>query len=315
MITVIKPGLLTTVQDLGRTGYQQYGMVVAGAMDSYSLQVGNLLVGNRRGEAGLEITWLGPVLRFEEEAVIALTGADLSPLLDGKPVPLWKSISIGKGQELRFKGPVAGMRTYLCVAGGIRVPTVMGSRSTYLKGRIGGVHGRALQSGDVLETGRSPQPADRVGRQPAPSMRPRYGKDIRLRVIPGPQAEAFTEEGIHTFYHADFEVTSRSDRMGYRLDGPVIGHRAGADIISDAIAPGAVQIPAEGRPIILMADRQTTGGYTKIATVISVDLPRLAQAGPGTRITFHEVGVDEAQELAVEQESLLKILELGIRSK
>lgn len=154
MITVIKPGLLTTVQDLGRMGYQQYGMVVAGAMDDYSLQVGNLLVGNWRGAAGLEITWLGPVLRFETDTVIALTGADLGPLLDGKPVPLWKSISIEKGQELRFQGPVAGMRTYLCVAGGIQVPTVMGSRSTYLKGRIGGFHGRALQSGDVLETGR-----------------------------------------------------------------------------------------------------------------------------------------------------------------
>lgn len=137
MITVIKPGLLTTVQDLGRMGYQQYGMVVAGAMDDYSLQVGNLLVGNWRGAAGLEITWLGPVLRFETDTVIALTGADLGPLLDGKPVPLWKSISIEKGQELRFQGPVAGMRTYLCVAGGIQVPTVMGSRSTYLKGRIG----------------------------------------------------------------------------------------------------------------------------------------------------------------------------------
>ncbi|WP_240512037.1 biotin-dependent carboxyltransferase family protein [Paludifilum halophilum] len=309
-IRVLKPGLLTTVQDLGRTGYQQYGMPVSGAMDPWSLQVGNLLVGNSRSEAGLEITWAGPVLQFLTEQVIALTGGDLGASLDGSPVPLWKSLRVSPGQELRFKGALQGTRAYLTVAGGVRVPPVLGSKSTYLKGRIGGFQGRALQADDVLDTGDSDPLAYRVaGRQLSRDQQPVYKEHLQVRVVPGPEYEVFTPAGIATFFNSDYRITPQSDRMGYRLKGPNIPHRRSADILSDATAPGSIQVPAEGQPIVLMADRQTTGGYTKIATVISVDLPILAQAAPGHTLSFEAVDVNQAQKLAVEQEHFLRRLE------
>ncbi|PTX58842.1 antagonist of KipI [Melghirimyces profundicolus] len=311
-ITVVNPGLLTTVQDLGRTGYQQFGMVVSGAMDPFSLQVGNILVGNPRGAAGLEITLSGPVLRFEKECLVALTGADLSPLLDDQPAPMWKGFSVGRGQVLSFRRPVEGIRAYLTVSGGIDVPEVMGSRSTYINGGIGGYRGRALEKGDVLTVGVNPVP--REGKRLAYGLRPRYGKEVTLRAVPGPQSEAFTEEAVGTFFSEAYEVTPRSDRMGYRLKGPRLFHKEKADILSDAIAPGSVQVPAEGQPIVLLADRQTTGGYAKIATVISADLPRLAQAGPGCRVRFERIDVAEAEKRAVEQENLLRTLEIGARN-
>ncbi|SDC99958.1 antagonist of KipI [Melghirimyces thermohalophilus] len=317
-ISVIKSGLLTTVQDLGRIGYQQYGMVAAGAMDPLALQVGNLLVGNPRGLAALEITLLGPVLRFERPCTIALTGADLSPRLNESPMPMWKRVSVKKGQKLSFGTPREGVRTYLCVQGGIDVPVVMGSRSTYIKGEVGGLHGRALQSEDQLPVGKTDDRHQRPGVrgiQLSRKYRPCYGREIRLRAVPGPQEEAFTDEAVERFFREPYQVTTQSDRMGYRLDGPKLSHRSGADIISDATAPGSVQVPAEGQPIVLTADRQTTGGYAKIATVISADLFRLAQAGPGCQVRFERVSVDEARDAAIEQEQFLRTIEYGIKGK
>jgi antagonist of KipI len=310
-VEVIQPGLLTTVQDRGRIGYQQYGMVVGGAMDAFAFQVGNILVGNSRNTAGLEITWTGPTLRFEASAFIALTGANLSPRLDQQSTPMWKGFFVEKGQVLSFGRPVEGVRTYLAVSGGFDVPEIMGSRSTYIKGGIGGYLGRPLQEGDVLTLGDPPAPCS--VKQLAYRLRPRYNKEIILRAVPGPQSEAFTDEAIHTFFREAYEVTTRADRMGYQLSGPPLIHKGKADILSDAIAPGSVQVPAEGKPIVLMVDRQTTGGYAKIATVISCDLPRLAQAGPGCKVRFEPIGVIQAGNLAVEQERLLKTLEWSMR--
>lgn len=310
-VEVIQPGLLTTVQDRGRIGYQQYGMVVCGVMDAFAFQVGNILVGNQRNSACLEITWTGPTLRFQADALIALTGADLSPRLDQQSAPMWKGFFVEKGQVLSFGRPVEGIRTYLAVSGGFDVPEIMGSRSTYIKGGIGGYLGRPLQEGDVLTLGETPAPPS--GRQLAYRLRPRYNKEITLRAVPGPQSEAFTDESIHTFFREAYEITPRSDRMGYQLKGPPLTHKERADILSDAIAPGSVQVPAEGMPIVLMADRQTTGGYAKIATVVSYDLPRLAQAGPGCKVRFEPIEVTEAGKLAVEQERLLKTLEWSMR--
>ncbi|MFC4075290.1 5-oxoprolinase subunit C family protein [Salinithrix halophila] len=312
-IQVLKSGLLTTVQDLGRTGYQQYGMVVAGAMDSFSFQVANLLLGNRRGEAGLEITITGPVLYFGCDIRIALTGGDLGPKLDGEEVPMWRSLQVKAGQILSFSGARQGMRAYLAVAGGIAVEPVMGSKSTYIKGALGGWRGRKLKEGDRLPLAQSEEKSGRAGLRLAHDQRPVYRQETELRVVMGPQNDAFTSAGVKAFLSSSYEVTPQSDRMGYRLKGPTIRHRQSADILSDATAPGSVQVPADGQPIVLMADRQTTGGYAKVATVISVDIPLLAQAAPGHKITFRQVDMEEAQQTAIDQERLLRKLEAGAR--
>lgn len=313
-LKVLKPGLLTTVQDLGRIGFQHTGMVVAGAMDAFSLQVANCLVGNRRGEAGLEMTVIGPELKALDDIVVALCGADLGPTVDGVPAPLWKSFVLERGSVLRFRGALSGMRAYLAVAGGICGENVMGSKSTYVRAKIGGIKGRPLRRGDVLERGEGGAASRRIGRSLSADWIPGWNRKEEVRVILGPQEEAFTPKGIRTFLGSEYQVTAQSDRMGIRLRGPEIEHRESADILSDAVSMGAVQVPADGQPIVLMADRQTTGGYAKIAAVISVDLPKLAQLPPGGHVSFREVGIEEAQELAVRQECFLHKLETAGRS-
>lgn len=313
---MIKPGLLTTVQDLGRKGFQQYGMIVSGAMDSYALRVGNIIVGNDEGEAGLEITMIGPALYFIDDAIITITGGELSPTLNGEPVHMWGSIHVEKGSTLEFGKLKAGVRAYLTIRGGIDVPVVMNSRSTYLRAGIGGYNGRALQKGDRLKVKHvqnnpsSFQTALRK-RRLHPSLIPTYQSSIQARVILGPQADAFTEQSITDFLRQPYLITPQSDRMGYRLQGMRLQHKHSADIISDATAIGSIQVPASGDPILLLADRQTTGGYPKIATVVTVDLPYIAQAKPGDRIFFTQVNVTEAQQLLIKQERQLKLLKIG----
>ncbi|WP_420908712.1 biotin-dependent carboxyltransferase family protein [Brevibacillus humidisoli] len=311
---VKKPGVLTTVQDLGRTGYQQYGMVVAGAMDPFALQVGNLLVGNGRGEAGLEITLIGPELEILCDTVIAICGAELSPTLDGSRVPMWKSLKAKKGQTLRFGAPKKGARAYLTVAGGIDVPLVLGSKSTYMKAGVGGLAGRALQKGDILQQGSSDRPLQHlIGRGLMPTEIPQYRDSYTARVVLGPDRDSFLEEGITIFLQGEYQITQQADRMGYRLAGPKIRHREGADILSDAIVPGTIQVPANGEPIILLADRQTTGGYARIGTVISVDLPYIAQMLPGHQLRFAEVSIEEAHRLYVKAERYLRELSIACK--
>lgn len=304
-ILVNKPGLLTTVQDAGRVGYQQFGVPVSGVMDHVSHRLANLLVGNRENKAVLEITLMGPELIFEDDTVIAVAGGDLNAQLNGEPLALWTSIWVKAGSKLAFKGVKKGCRAYLAVAGGVEVPSVMGSSSTYTRGKMGGYDGRALKAGDLVETGRPATSLENLANRSIEPQDCEYPRQIRLRVIPGPQDDAFTPEGIETFYSAAYDVTNECDRMGYRLQGEKITHITGGDIISDGIAMGAIQVPGHGMPIIMMADRQTTGGYTKIANVISVDLPKMAQAKPGDQITFHRVSVEEAQALLVQQEKTI----------
>jgi biotin-dependent carboxylase-like uncharacterized protein len=302
-IEILEAGLLTTVQDKGRYGYQRFGMPVAGAMDVFALRVGNALVGNDDGAAGLEMTVLGPKIRFLANTWIAVTGANLGATLDTEPMAVWQSVEVAKGSEVAFKGPEDGMRAYLAIAGGIDVPVVMGSRSTYLKAVIGGLEGRGLRPGDVLNT--SDSRSAFLSRMAPDIMAQAYGSEHEVRVVFGPQYGRFTQAGIDVFLGSPYKVAIQSDRMGYRLEGPVIEHGDGPDVISDGTSFGAVQVPGDGQPIVLLADRGTTGGYTKIATVINSDLYKFAQAMPGQTMSFKSVSIEEAHEIYRIRESLL----------
>jgi antagonist of KipI len=304
-IDVVDGGMLTTVQDLGRFGYQRYGVPTSGALDLFALRAANRLVGNGDGAAALEITLIGPRLRFLVPATIALTGADLSALLDGRPVPRWQSVTVEAGAVLSFGPPVDGVRACLAVSGGIDVPEVLGSRSTYTRSRLGGFEGRPLAAGDTLRV-RGDRPVLLGGTRQLPeALRPSYGRRHLLRVIPGPQDDLFTESGMRTFLSSEYTVTPQSDRMGCRLIGPAIEHLRGPDIVSDGTPPGAVQVAGDGLPIVLLADRGTAGGYTKIATVIGPDLPGLAQAAPGDTVRFERVDLERAYAAVDEQERRL----------
>ncbi len=297
MLSVLDGGLLTTVQDLGRRGYERFGVPVAGAVDPFALRAANLLVGNPPGAAALEITIAGPRLLADDDCLIAVAGADLSLRVHGWDLPPWAAILVRRGWTIEFGRRQAGCRAVLAVAGGIDVPAVMGSRSTYLPGRFGGLEGRPLRSGDTLPVGAAaPDILAAAGRCLDPSVLPHYSDSPTVRVVLGPQDDRFTAEGLATFLSSEYQVSGTSDRMGCRLEGPVIAHGGPAEIISDGIPLGAVQVPADGRPIVLLADRQTTGGYPKIATVISADIPLLAQCVPGqSRVRFAASSVEEAQ--------------------
>ncbi len=290
-IEIINPGPLTTVQDLGRYGYLSSGIGSAGVMDAKAYRVANVLTGNKNGEAVLEITLCGGQIRFLQDTLAAITGADMEPEIDGKRVTNYETFEIKKGQILRMGMAVKGCRAYLSVRGGIDVEEVMNSRSTDLKAGIGGYKGRKLMAGDILKIGRCG--SEKISRRKEKSVD--YGSEVTVRVIGGPQEDYFSEKGIRSFYSESYNVTPDSDRMGIRLKGAVIESDHGTDIISDGIVFGSVQVPASGQPIILMADHQTTGGYAKIATVVSGDLSLLAQVKPGDRVRFKKVSVEEVQ--------------------
>jgi len=296
-LEILDPGLLTTVQDLGRFGYQRLGIPTAGAMDPFALRAANALVGNDAGAGCLEITLMGPRVRFTEACLIAITGGDLAPLLDGQEVEGWRAQLVRAGQTLEFAGRRSGMRAYLAVAGGVDVEPWLGSRSTYLLAALGGLEGRPLQAGDMLPIGRASFAAAALARPSLPTdRRPPYSGEPTVRVILGPHRDRFTEEGISDFLSGSYEISSDSNRMGYRLQGPRIAHSHGPDLISCGIPLGGVQVPGSGQPIVLMADHQTTGGYTMIATVIQADIPLVAQCLPGERLHFRVVELDEARD-------------------
>ena len=305
---IVSSGLLTTVQDLGRRGYQRYGIPVCGALDPVSLRIANILVGNPEGEAGLEITALGPTVRFTTDSVFAVVGADFRPVVDGIEVRTWESVEVTAGSALSIGTASDGLRAYLAVAGGIDVPLVMNSRSTDLKGAFGGFEGRALRNGDLLPIGHSPHLSDWSGaRLPdGISRQPTFGQEFQFRVVLGPQDGEFTESGVNAMLTSEYTVSADSDRMGCRLEGPEIAHESGPDIVSDGTALGSIQVPGSGQPIILLADRGTTGGYAKIATVIGPDIGQMAQAMPGAKVRFSAVSVDEAHEILREQEDMLR---------
>jgi len=323
-LIVEKAGLLDTIQDIGRWGYQKSGISVAGAMDPFSYTVGNLLLGNKPGDASMEITLLGPRLRFTKPTYIALTGGDLQPKLNGCSISMWRPIYVKEGDLLTLDSARIGCRTYLSILGGFQTPPFLHSRSTYLIGKMGGLEGRAIRKGDTLPYQSLDEKTlnDKILNEKR-SLRSSYQLSQRLipdfddpepiiRVIPGPQREAFTQEGWETFIEKPYAVSNEMDRMGIRLQGPVIKHQEPADILSEAIPFGAIQVPADGQPIILMADRQTTGGYTKIGTVCSVDFSILAQLRPGQKIRFKPVSIDEAQELYRRQRNFLKALQIQL---
>ncbi|TJX14209.1 biotin-dependent carboxyltransferase family protein [Tissierella creatinini] len=299
-IRFIKSGLFTTIQDKGRWGYQQFGMPVAGAMDNFASRVANLLVGNDENEALLETTFMGPEIEFDCHEIIAITGANMKPKINGDPVAMWTSIPVSKGDKLSFESAVTGLRGYIAFSRIIKVPEIMGSKSTYIRGKLGGLEGRKITNGDELTLGE--KTLSDTGTYIPKNFIPIYPKEYTLRIILGPQDDYFTEEGIQTFLNSTYKITSEADRMGYRLDGPLITHKKGADIISDGIVFGSVQVPGSGLPIIMMSDRGTTGGYTKIATVVTPDLSILAQMAPGTTLTFEKADVYESHKIYKEYE-------------
>jgi biotin-dependent carboxylase-like uncharacterized protein len=310
MATVIvhTAGLLTTVQDRGRFGYQRFGMPVSGAMDVFSLELANLLVGNDPGDACLEATISGPELEFTGAIWIAITGADMDPHLNSQGIPMNTVVNVRPCDRLGFRGLKSGCRAYIAFAGGIAVPSVMGSRSTYLRAGIGGLKGRALMPGDELPLG-EPVGKPRLKKIPE-GMIPEYKHEQTIRVISGPEAHYFEIVGLRSFLSTEYTVTTQSDRMGYRISGEPIKHKEGmTNIISAGISLGTVQVPGDGQPIILMADRQTSGGYARFANVITVDLTLLAQMRPGNKIHFKETALDIVQQVCISRQREL----LGFR--
>jgi antagonist of KipI len=319
---VIRPGLLTTVQDLGRPGYLADGIPPSGAFDADALKLANLLVGNEVGDhllvgrnpgaAGIEMTLRGPVLRVLSDTVVAVAGADLSATVNGAPIPGWTAVPVQAGEEIVFGSARQGVRGYLAVAGGIDVPPVLGSRATNVRAGIGGVEGRALKAGDRLPSGPAAGPADALaGRRIRADRIPARTQPAELRVVLGPQDYLFTPDSVRDFLTADWHLLPTSDRMGCRFIGPPLHflprpeyliRQAGSDpsnIVDDSICVGSIQVPSGLEPIVMGVDGPSLGGYAKIATVISPDLSRLAQVRPGELARFRAVGADEAHDLHI----------------
>lgn len=328
-IEVISPGLLTTIQDYGRTGYQKHGIIASGVMDRYAFRIANILLDNAENEAVLEITFMGPTLAFGVDTLIAITGGDLSPNINGEAVPMWRPVLVKKGSVLSFGMMKAGARAYLAVAGGFDIPVVMGSKSTYMKAELGGFKGRALIKEDIVpilqtqeQTAKFKTQLTRTSEQGnflttpwffAPTYIPDTGEAIAVRVTRGNQMQYFTEQSIQDFFSKPYTVTSQSDRMGYRLSGEVVKLTAPLEMISEAVSFGTIQAPPDGNPIILLADRQTAGGYPKFAQVTMVDLAIIAQICPGQTIQFIEVSLKEAEELYLSRENYIKEIKQALQ--
>jgi len=293
MIKVINAGFFTVVQDEGRWGYQAFGVSVSGAMDRYACRLANILAGNHHKAAVLEMTLKGDTLQFNKDAVVAVCGADMQATLNGQAIANWSSFFVPAGSELAFSYAVEGCRTYVAVNGGFDVPVVLGSRATYTRAVIGGHEGRKLINGDALTIGNEAQLTGIACLLPE-RYRLSYGTSITLRILTGPQDDLFTADGLATLFNSSYTITNEADRMGYRLEGPKISHINKPDIISDGLCQGAIQVPGHGMPIVMMAERQTTGGYAKIGTVIGPDLALLAQGKPSDTITFRECSEESA---------------------
>jgi biotin-dependent carboxylase-like uncharacterized protein len=298
LLAIANPGVLATVQDTGRRGFGQIGVAPSGAADSYACRLGNLLVGNLENAALIEITLMGFQARFRCDAVAAVTGADLQPTLSGRPLAMWTAHQVTAGDVLAFQAPVCGCRAYLAVGGGFSVPAVMGSRSTNVGAGFGGHAGRPLRGGDILSGHHPAAHLHCSGRTIPDALRPVHTSEWVLRAIPGPQAEQFTPASYARFFEAVYTVSGQSDRTGVRLEGPKLGKQPGASdsILSEGILGGAIQVPGDGQPIILL-NETVTGGYRKIATVIAADLPLLGQLAPGDNVRFQATDMAAAVEL------------------
>ena len=307
LFQVAKPGFFTTVQDLGRYGFLRYGVPISGAMDDFSLTLANMLVENDPGHACLEITMLGPELEVLHATQVAVTG-DLSFQINGQDSELWQTVTVRKGDLVSFGKVRSGCRAYLAVRGGIDVPVVLGSRSTYVRGEIGGAQGRQLRAEDCIEGFDTVQPIDHCLSLPREFL-PSFSTEIDVGVALGPQLGSFTQKGVETFLSNSYTVTVEADRMGYRLEGAVVERSQRVDTISDGILPGSVQVPANGKPIVTMRDAQTTGGYPKIAVVVSSDLHVLGQAKPNDRVCFHQISLSEAHRRLLDYKKMFSVIE------
>jgi len=311
ILKILSPGILTSVQDLGRYGYGRYGVAPSGALDSFSLRIANLLVGNRPDQAGLETMLLGPAIKALEDIVVAVAGGNLQPRRNKRPISMWQSHPLKKDDILSFGSSLSGFRAYVAVAGGIGVPPMMDSRSTNLPSGFGGVQGRALEKNDILTSENYFRNVKTDTRTLNSAWIPVYPNNWSLRVIWGPQDDHFPDESRKFFLNASYHMSSDSDRTGIRLEGAVIRPRPDipASIISEGVISGSIQIPGDGNPIIILGET-VTGGYRKIATVISADLPLLGQIKPGDTVRFNAVSLDEAgRALAAMEEKLQKFEE------
>lgn len=308
-LEILSPGPLTTVQDPGRYGFGRYGVPPSGALDSFSLRVANVLVGNPETEAGIEITLMGLKVRVLTDLVVALCGGDLQPHLNDKPLDMWRSQMVRKGDTLFLKAPRTGCRAYLAIGGGISLKPVLASKSTNLASKFGGHEGRALRKGDLLFSAAPEQHFRNAGKIFTPHGRPSYTGNWDLRVLLGPQDQDFPGESKRLFLDSPFTVSTQSDRTGIRLSGPALHRKRdlGDSIISEGIVPGAIQVPGDGQPIILLVET-VTGGYRKMATVISADLPLLGQIKPGEQVGFQEVSMAEARTAIQERENHIHLL-------
>lgn len=308
MIDVKSPGMFTTVQDLGRPGYGHLGVSASGAADPVALRIGNRLVGNAETCAALEMTLLGGTFVFSRDTVVAITGSDFGPKLDGEPVPLWSAFAVAAGQTVACGSTRSGARCYLCVRGGIDVPLFLGSASTHVLSGLGGIEGRALRKGDTLTCGAGIPTC--VVSVPKEGLHPRllhiFEPRKSLRVTSGPQSEWFPEAARNAFYSNAYLVTEESNRMGLRLDGPRVDSAMKGQMITEAVSLGAIQVPAGGQPIILFVEQQTTGGYPKVANVIAADISSVGQLRPRDEVRFELVTPAVAHQLICEQEELLQ---------
>lgn len=320
---VIKPGLLSTIQDEGRYGYRKHGVIVSGPMDRFAHRAANLLVGNGSEAATLEMTLQGPILVAQRDMLVVICGADMGAEVDGDSAPMWQPFVLHAGSELHVGYAVEGCRSYLAVQGGFKSDYVLGSRSTYQRAAIGGYEGRALRIGDVLEVEKGGLASDVVKEVELRSkfvssmIRPDYRDNPTIRIVRGKEASLFTPNSWSRLLSQSYLVTSQSDRMGYRLSSePKLELEAGLsyEMISEAVVAGTIQVPSSGQPIVLMADCQTTGGYPRIGHVITADLPLVAQVKPGGQLRFQEVTHLEAQEQLLLQAMDLKLLGAGMRA-
>jgi biotin-dependent carboxylase-like uncharacterized protein len=319
MLEVVRPGLLTTIQDAGRFGWYHIGMPPSGAMDQFSFRAGNLLVGNDQGAAALETTFLGPDLRAAADVTVAVTGAPVELRINGTPVPMWVALALRAGDKLQCGQAMAGVRSYVCVGGGIEVLELLGSRSTYLLGRFGGIGGRTVAAGDILATGPAQRAASELtGRRLDPRLLPTFPEIVELRIVMGLCSYRLTEESLAQFLSTPWEVSTEADRIGYRIHGAGFQFRdreppfgAGSDpsnVVDVGYPVGSIQVPGGKEGILLMRDAVTGGGYATIGTVIQCDLDRVAQAPPRTRFRFRAVTIEEALRLRAQYQARLRAL-------
>lgn len=330
-IEIKSPGLLTTIQDGGRFGFRKYGVIVSGAMDQIAFRVSNLLVGNKEDDAVLEITLLGPEILIKEDTLISICGGNLSPKINEYEVPMWRPIYVKAGSVLNFGKCISGTRAYISFAGSFCIEEVMGSKSTYIRAEIGGYEGRRLNKEDVLElnnpSGSSIEITKSLSKQinsngysypkwlVSNSIIPNYKMNSIIRVIKGGEFDFFDDNSKKVFFENSFIITPQSDRMGYRLKGQELKLENSLEMISEAVSFGTIQVPPDGNPIILLADRQTTGGYPKIGQAITVDMPIVSQLKPGDSMRFQEISLEEAQRLYIKREENIEELKTSLKIK